>query len=1384
MTQGEVPFHATGWQSQKVPTYNMGFVEIGKRKRQIQKIYDEYFEQKAENIRVGLVVGEWGLGKTHLFLHLIKKIFENSKDCLPLYVDFEKDLRPADVLDIEEDDLEDFSNGLYQSAISSVKKYEENLKIPYSTQLPAELLNQIDDLSDKNASEIYAEIRKYYDYVYVFIDELEGLMSEDDENISKFLEMIIKKNVERDLSVKDRVTFILGCTGPIWNAIEARYTKVRPETKGRLLRRKDTFKLEPLTYDEAVELIKEIITKADKYQQNPFTNQMIRTLWRASNGSPPSFLHLYNIVSLDAIRNAKKGENVIIDYNQMRESLLEELIYVGKEQELPAIFKEAYEDIKNILPKSENITEEDINFYHTFLDLMTTSLGEWKKDELLEKSKLDEDTFYKIVNKVNDLSQKRYNQPIFVEVRVSNIHDAGEFQNKLRERFRGIELLSPEEKILGLSYKRTPEQVDVEGGDMYSKITWLTDDDKLIFVFPKDINEFCKIVNIEPTEELEPQYDNLMERDIFEKDEYYRLSTFVERRLFPTLESKLYRFIQSFSQQKEVERKIDEIFYRDPQELAKYALRGLKEYIPQETQIVDEDEMPFLVVDGDDELYNASTVLKICSQRVDEDDVSELCRNIEGNFGNVGIILYQTSEDVKSILRKEDVVGVPAGNRILWQKVTQDVIKFLAAWGYCLKENIDTNKDRLEENKGAYLHDFEFEKLIKEWVKYLRDKKVGVIVDYKSEGETVTEDMINWRYSLLEYPEKTKISRINDYPLFMGYPKNPAFEKRKSILKNLSKYELVEVDDSLTKYKIIQTDYEAYVCHIYLEKELEGRNIDWNCFICANTNYTSSKFLNHVVLPMLIEKGVMIEREGGYDFRCISESGVLNILDSDFLNETKKIFDDCNTRDEYTVNANDFAQFIIENLKEEEKENAFGDKFIPLFGGVDMAKHWKSHFSWNNLRAKFNEVLEKIEDIKSSKDRYIHKLEELYEESKKPGYNSLKKTKEFISHVSELTAPYHIIESRIYPQAKSFSEALTKLYEKAKEMIKYIHEPASVSIIDKRDVGKNYYKNGQFEQLEKIYIEIKNKRELLEKIKEEGDMAIEECKEKLAEALKQNSELKEQITPEFKISNLIVDNIQESVDTIKIEKRIDTTIKSYKSEEEILEKLGEEKESIDLEITDYQSLLGIIEKIIPIEKQIIEYKDLEEVKGIIEKLDEEAVKEANEHKNKIEEKINEYDTYVVEDMNSKSLSTIKEKLDEIKKAINEEYEVIKRLFEESYSRIERGKELIKNFLDKDEKIPSDRKEQINKKLEEINKDKSINECRDKLQDIFEIIEETTKETDIHVYRILAEESENGEADFKSAVQKVSDDLGLDLEKARSRITKLIENDYVTAIIKF
>lgn len=47
-----------------------------------------------------------------------------------------------------------------------------------------------------------------------------------------------------------------------------------------------------------------------------------------------------------------------------------------------------------------------------------------------------------------------------------------------------------------------------------------------------------------------------------------------------------------------------------------------------------------------------------------------------------------------------------------------------------------------------------------------------------------------------------------------------------------------------------------------------------------------------------------------------------------------------------------------------------------------MAKHWKSHFSWNNLRAKFNEVLEKIEDIKSSKDRYIHKLEDLYEESK------------------------------------------------------------------------------------------------------------------------------------------------------------------------------------------------------------------------------------------------------------------------------------------------------------------------------------------------------------------------------------------------------------------
>ena len=685
MTSEKLPYHVTGWQSQKVPTYDMEFVEIGKRKRQIQRICDQYIEQKTEHIRVGLVSGEWGLGKTHLFLHLIKKILENNNDCLPLYVDFEKDLRPAGVLNIEEGDLEDFSNRLYQSVISSVRKYEKNLKIPYSTQLQVELLNQIDDLSHKNVSEIYAEIRKYYNYVYVFIDELEDLMSEDDESISRFLEMIIKKNVERDLSVKDRVTFILGCTGPIWNAIEARYAKVRTETKGRLIRREDTFKLEPLTYSEAIELIKEIVTKADEYQQNPFTNRMIRTLWRASNGSPPSLLHLYNIVGLDAIRNAKKGDPVIIDSNRMKEILLDELIYVGKEQKLPAIFSGAYEDIKNVLPKSEGITGEIINSYHNLLDLMMADFGEWKKDDLLEKSGLDEDTFYKIIKEVNSLGQTRYNQPIFVEVKVSNIHDDGEFQNKLREKFKGIELLSPEGKIVGLSYKRTPEQEDIEGADLHSKITWLTDDDELVFVFPKDINEFCKLVNIELTEELRPQYHNLIERDIFEKDEYYRLSTFAERRLFPTLESRLYMFIQNFSQQKEVERKIMEIFYDNPRELAKYALTALAVYIPQETEIKDESEMPFLIVDGGNELYNVSIVVKIFSQRVDENEVRELCRNVE-DTGNVGIVLCQTSEDVITLLRREDADGIPAGNRILWKNVTQDVITFLAAWGYCLEK--------------------------------------------------------------------------------------------------------------------------------------------------------------------------------------------------------------------------------------------------------------------------------------------------------------------------------------------------------------------------------------------------------------------------------------------------------------------------------------------------------------------------------------------------------------------------------------------------------------------------------------------------------------------------------------------------------------------------
>ena len=55
MTHGKEPYHETGWLSQKVPTYDMEFVEIGERKRQIQRIYDQYIEQRVELIRVGMV---------------------------------------------------------------------------------------------------------------------------------------------------------------------------------------------------------------------------------------------------------------------------------------------------------------------------------------------------------------------------------------------------------------------------------------------------------------------------------------------------------------------------------------------------------------------------------------------------------------------------------------------------------------------------------------------------------------------------------------------------------------------------------------------------------------------------------------------------------------------------------------------------------------------------------------------------------------------------------------------------------------------------------------------------------------------------------------------------------------------------------------------------------------------------------------------------------------------------------------------------------------------------------------------------------------------------------------------------------------------------------
>ena len=556
-----VNFSRPGWTLAPVPVYGLPFFEVGGRKDQVQHILrflSSPMLDGGKDILIGVVKAEWGYGKTHLFLHLIKKILEEKKidkvdmeNVLPIYMEF-GDLVKMGILQLRaegKEEYREFCNILFRASMSAIKKYEDSYQIPYSEHVRDGLYKLISTLENADATQIFAEIMKHYSRIYLFLDEVESAIQYRDEAMTAlFLRLMIKDFLERKLPVRENVTVLMGCSAPIWDTFMTYFGEII----GRYVRREYTYELEPITLEDAFSFIDQAVKLGGVDQENPFGTYTIQALWRASLGSPFNLLNLYTWISRLALEKSAKEKIQEISYKEVFEGLKGREVPIAEGKTVPAVDPRVFKRFEELFMKPED---------NEVLRLFIGEYGLHSVDQIADKLRIASDETFKKISEANRNSIRAFNRPLFSRYKILSMKEEYELRRALRE----INLLSEEGEIFGMSFER----------DFYPKMTWYIEDRVRVFSIPTEEKEFQDLMGLEFTEELRRNFEKIRDFLEFKPETYYRLSSFADRRVFPSPESKLYVFIKSYLRQREVERRVEEIFYDKPEELSQYVKLAL-----------------------------------------------------------------------------------------------------------------------------------------------------------------------------------------------------------------------------------------------------------------------------------------------------------------------------------------------------------------------------------------------------------------------------------------------------------------------------------------------------------------------------------------------------------------------------------------------------------------------------------------------------------------------------------------------------------------------------------------------------------------------------------------------------------------------------------------
>ena len=785
---------------------------------------------------------------------------------------------------------------------------------------------------------------------------------------------------------------------------------------------------------------------------------------------------------------------------------------------------------------------------------------------------------------------------------------------------------------------------------------------------------------------------------------------------------------------------------------------------------------------------------------------------IEKEKAHFILVLYRERDDECIDKSKHmEALGASLGQRLIWKKITADAIRLLTGWGIAISEELGIDDRKLQENLSIHLGDFRLGDEVDKWIKQ-NEKGIVFTFGMRWPVEYMPYDFtVHRRYWLLGYPEFLTPEELPTDLLYMGGPRRSLKAHKEKVSKILSNYGFLKSKEP-GKYRVEQSSLESYILHYLLKNGKNRIHADElsPLVISLNEGLAPSGCLDNI-LSSLEEKRIIEKTgiSGEYRFLPSDPEYIDTMLrrSRELIKEARETLDRIKEKDELGASLAIFEPYLRTKEADRLKED------------LGYAATWGGEISLDNLRTAFTKILSKLEVIHTNSSIFQSKYNELLNESRRAGEEGLKKTKDLLRRLCNLTAPAYLLEKYIAPRLKKLRGLLGEYRQKGRSFVDSLCSTEFKEVHDASKLAKELYEKGSFEELDNLHLKVKTLKDTWGGIKGDMEQRINKLQGNLQNLKIRSQSVTQRIeslstnplTPKFSkyflsLSNAYLDlNVDKEIRDKMSEKRrevfsginIDDPETPYRIAQDLRKELDDEVERLQTMISSADRFLKETENFLSIEKEIVNLSNqIKSVNGKVDDLEgfEEAKKSILKNKSELETLERKYELLSPKEVFTKEVSDekiagVRRKLDEIKEKIPDILKDINKEYNEAFKRLDDERDYLSYLVSKIRDVK--KRKELSEELDKYSKLRKWKGKKTILDGVFAKITDTLKAEGFHpqmlkvlkmIFDRLKVAKYGEKLNIREAMKVVSEKLGMktteEIDEILKIITRLIEGNFL------